>query len=134
MHVYLLLETGPGDVALLWELSRLLVVGRHRFNDIVVSSPRMSRRHAELFTDQGVPYVRDLSANHLTFVNGRRLTSSAPYALDNDDVVSFGVGSAAVSYRVCRRRHPAVRVLDLLGGQATSTQGSTAHAAGRQGT
>jgi pSer/pThr/pTyr-binding forkhead associated (FHA) protein len=51
----------------------VVVVGRHRWCDVRIASPRVSRRPCCLTLDRdGVP-VRDLGSTHGTRINGRRV-------------------------------------------------------------
>lgn len=65
-----------------------LVVGRDPSCDWVISSPVVSRRHAE-FTWQGdQAYVADLGSTNGTYVNGVQITAKT--AIKPDDEVSLG--------------------------------------------
>ncbi|MBU6175785.1 MAG: FHA domain-containing protein, partial [Planctomycetes bacterium] len=55
------------------EPGRPLVVGRASSNEIPVADERSSRRHAEIFFEDGWK-VRDLGSRNGTFVDGVRLT------------------------------------------------------------
>jgi phosphoserine phosphatase RsbU/P len=63
-------------------------VGRLPENDLVLSHPYVSRRHAELVVEDGHIYVVDLGSRHGTFVNGKPI--AARHMLGEDDTVHFG--------------------------------------------
>jgi phosphoserine phosphatase RsbU/P len=63
-------------------------IGRLPENDLVLSHPYVSRRHAELVVEEGQTWVVDLGSRHGTFVNGKPIT--ARYLLGDDDTVHFG--------------------------------------------
>lgn len=86
-----------------------LVVGRAPASDIPVIDPTISRRHAEISTDQNgyAIVVRDLGSSNGTFVNGTRV-ESAPLA--PGDIVAFG----KVSFRIQESEPPAPTLADGL--------------------
>jgi hypothetical protein len=63
-------------------------IGREMGNDVVVSDPQISRRHASLTWDGRQFIIQDLGSANGTFVNGVRLT--APQVLQPGDVVGLG--------------------------------------------
>jgi pSer/pThr/pTyr-binding forkhead associated (FHA) protein len=50
----------------------------------------VSRRHARIYTRDGVCFVEDLDSTNGTFLNGERITPYLPYAFHDGDVVTFG--------------------------------------------
>lgn len=57
----------------------------------------LSRAHAEVWSDAGKVYIKDVKSSNGTFVNGQRLSlegvESDPFELNHEDiVVSFQVG------------------------------------------
>jgi hypothetical protein len=65
-----------------------LFIGRDTTNDIVISDPEVSRRHARLFL-QGANYViEDLGSTNGTSVGGQRL--AGPYVLRSGDAITLG--------------------------------------------
>ena len=95
-----------------------LIVGRAPASDIPVIDPTISRRHAEISTDDNghAIVVRDLGSSNGTFVNGTRV-ESAPLA--PGDVVAFG----KVSFRIQESLPPAPTLSD--GAVAESQPGAT---------
>ena len=65
-----------------------LSVGRHPDNKLCLVNPTVSGRHAEVVSDGPGLLVRDLGSTNGTFVNGQRITGTAPIA--DGDVVQFG--------------------------------------------
>jgi hypothetical protein len=71
------------------ELAEECVIGRTSGAEIKVTSPSVSRRHAEIFANAGDYWVCDLGSTNPTLVNGRPL-GSAPHKLRPGDVVKVG--------------------------------------------
>jgi hypothetical protein len=65
-----------------------ITIGREAGNDVVVSDPQISRRHASLTWDGRQFIIQDLGSANGTFVNGVRLT--APQVLQPGDVIGLG--------------------------------------------
>ena len=72
------------------------VVGRALTSDIPVFDPTISRRHAELTSDESGVAVRDLGSSNGTFVNGARVDAAR---VGVGDVVSFGKVSFLITER-----------------------------------
>ncbi|KAF9544778.1 hypothetical protein EC957_011682 [Mortierella hygrophila] len=55
----------------------------------------LSRVHAEVWSDSGKVYIRDLKSSNGTFLNGRRLSAesveSEPFILNQNDNLEFGI-------------------------------------------
>jgi len=71
-----------------------VAIGRGRDCEFPVCTDDASRRHAEVYTDDGFFLVRDLSSRNGTFVNGELI--GGPRALEPGDRI--GVGSAAITF------------------------------------
>jgi hypothetical protein len=65
-----------------------VTLGREAINDIILSDPEISRRHARIFRQDSVYLLEDLGSTNGTFINGRRI--HAPTILKDEDVVEFG--------------------------------------------
>ncbi|MFB0536431.1 MAG: FHA domain-containing protein [Anaerolineae bacterium] len=65
-----------------------IIIGREVGNDVVVSDPQISRRHASLTWDGRQFIIQDLGSANGTFVNGVRLT--APQVLQPGDAIGLG--------------------------------------------
>jgi pSer/pThr/pTyr-binding forkhead associated (FHA) protein len=70
MPLRLVCLNGIADIAL---DRALVVVGRHRWCDARIASPRVSRRHCCLAPDHDGVLVRDLGSTNGTLINGRRV-------------------------------------------------------------
>jgi adenylate cyclase len=64
-----------------------MVVGRAPTSDIPVFDPTISRRHAELLSDDKEVQVRDLGSSNGTFINGARIESGT---VAIGDTITFG--------------------------------------------
>lgn len=64
-----------------------MVVGRAPTSDIPVFDPTISRRHAELVSDDTGVHVRDLGSSNGTFLNGARIETGT---VSIGDTVTFG--------------------------------------------
>ena len=64
-----------------------VVIGRDEQCDIIVDSPLVSRRHAEIEVTGRWVRIRDLGSSNGTFVGDRQITDQI---LANGDVVRFG--------------------------------------------
>lgn len=65
-----------------------LLIGRDLSNDIVISDPEVSRRHARLVLTGNTYAIEDLGSTNGTFLRGQRLT--APVVLTPGEVITFG--------------------------------------------
>ncbi len=52
-------------------LTRSLTLGRGAENDVTLSDPSVSRQHARVVLDDGVPLLEDAASSHGTFLDGR---------------------------------------------------------------
>src|SRR3954466_15711662 len=74
-----------------------LIVGRAPTCDLPVFDPTISRRHAELRSEDSTLHLRDLGSSNGTFLNGEKIESATASV---DDLVSFGkVGFRLASFR-----------------------------------
>jgi len=76
---------GPEHVLFLSETP--ITIGRSRSNAVVVRCPRVSRRHLQVWVDEGWPRIVDLSGRLHMKVNGVRVSGSS---LQNQDIVEIG--------------------------------------------
>jgi pSer/pThr/pTyr-binding forkhead associated (FHA) protein len=63
-------------------------VGRDLGNDIPISDPEISRRHARFFKQEDNFFIEDLGSTNGTFLNGERISS--PQQLRKGDLLTFG--------------------------------------------
>jgi predicted component of type VI protein secretion system len=73
-----------------------LVLGRDARCEVHVDDPTVSRRHAALRWCEGVWMLEDLSSTNGTWVNGRRVRTSAP--VRPGDVVQLGETQLRLGY------------------------------------
>jgi len=89
LSAYLIIRQGTRwtDVFRL-DPGRSLIVGRASSNEIPVADERSSRRHAEIFFEEGIWKVRDLGSRNGTFVDGIKLESSKALCAGNQITVA----------------------------------------------
>jgi len=63
------------------------VIGRSQDCDLVIDNLGVSRQHAEIVLEAGVPILRDMKSNNGTYVNGKRITR---YHLNDGDEIAIG--------------------------------------------
>ena len=63
-------------------------IGRLPENDLVLTHPYVSRRHADLVLENGVCFIADQASRHGTFINGQ--PAPARQAIGPSDIVHFG--------------------------------------------
>ena len=84
----LVVRAGGGRVGESFEISATrTLIGRSPDCDVFLDDVTVSRRHAEIVREDGVYVIRDLGSLNGTFVNRRRIESSA---LSADDEVQIG--------------------------------------------
>jgi type III secretion system YscQ/HrcQ family protein len=64
-----------------------ILLGRSNDNNVVLKSPLVSKKHAEIFRRGVEYYLKDLNSNNGTALNDVKLTSGSDVSLRNDDVV-----------------------------------------------
>ncbi len=70
------------------ESGRPLIIGRASSNEIPVADERSSRRHAEVFFEEGSWKVRDLGSRNGTYVDGQRISEAKLLAAGNQITVA----------------------------------------------
>ncbi|MDA0833734.1 MAG: SpoIIE family protein phosphatase [Planctomycetota bacterium] len=65
-----------------------MVIGRHPDCEVRLDSNMISRRHAQIVTNNGKHLIEDLGSGNGTFVNGQQIT--APTELKHDDRIKVG--------------------------------------------
>ncbi|MBV8727131.1 MAG: DUF3662 domain-containing protein [Candidatus Eremiobacteraeota bacterium] len=78
----------------IYPLDRTVAIGRSTTNDVVLTDPRVSRRHARIETSSGEPILVDLDSTNGTFVNGKRVTE--PLHLSAGNVMTLGNTTLAI--------------------------------------
>ena len=82
MNVNLCLLKKDGTRKLLPLPSTVTTIGRRRDCDMRIPLPSVSRRHCELYMENGRLMVRDLGSRNGTFLNGGRVDETAINAGD----------------------------------------------------
>ena len=67
-----------------------LSIGRTSDNDIVLSNPFLSKKHARLIVREGQVYLEDLGSKNGTFLNENRLNKYDNALLRNGDKIRLG--------------------------------------------
>ena len=70
--------------------STLLTIGRLPDNQLVITDPKASSRHAEIRQDADGYTLTDLGSMNGTFVNEQQLVSKEPHTLNSGDVIRIG--------------------------------------------
>jgi Protein of unknown function (DUF3662)/FHA domain len=91
MHLRMVKGLPPEAI---YPLDRTLTIGRAKENDVVLSDPRVSRRHARIEAGAGTPTLVDLGSTNGTFVNGARV--GEPMRLSPGNMLTFGNTTLAV--------------------------------------
>jgi ABC transport system ATP-binding/permease protein len=81
----------------------VVLIGRHRDNDLVFEFPTVSGRHLKLVAQAGGFQITDLHSTNGTLLNGSRIAPNVPHDLKPGDVVRIGDptgNSIAFSLRV----------------------------------
>ncbi|MEX0725144.1 MAG: SpoIIE family protein phosphatase [Planctomycetaceae bacterium] len=76
-------ESTPFDIA-----ASPMVIGRHPECEVRLDSNMISRRHAQIVTDNGKHLIEDLGSGNGTFVNGQQIAE--PTELKHDDRIKVG--------------------------------------------
>lgn len=84
----LVMQSGPTPGKILELHQDEITIGRDVSNEIVISDPEVSRRHARLVEQREGYVIEDLGSTNGTFVNGQRLMG--PHLLRPGEVVMFG--------------------------------------------
>lgn len=57
--------------------------------DYVARSSTIGKLHAEILSENGSFYIKDLNSRNGTFLNGKKLTSNTAYVIENNDIIAF---------------------------------------------
>jgi pSer/pThr/pTyr-binding forkhead associated (FHA) protein len=71
-----------------FELKLPAVIGRGADVDLAMADELISRRHAEIYENQGKLFVKDLGSRNGTFVNNRKILSNSP--LEPEELLTLG--------------------------------------------
>jgi DNA-binding winged helix-turn-helix (wHTH) protein len=103
--LYIRIEAGdPYDTGSLMPLKpegETLTFGRSSHTnetDVSFISPYVSRMHAEIYTEDGITFIRDLDSKHGTALNNNLLEPNMPKQLQSGDVISLAKGVVLLTY------------------------------------
>jgi DNA-binding winged helix-turn-helix (wHTH) protein len=66
--------------------------------DISLISPYVSRLHAEVFLQDGNPFIRDLDSKHGTELNNQNIEPHLPHQLQSGDVIGLAKGVVLITF------------------------------------
>lgn len=66
--------------------------------DLPVGMMFISRKHATIYKENGVWYIKDLNSKNGTFVNGTRIVSDRPFSLNDGYEISFGLSESKLIF------------------------------------
>ena len=78
--------TPAADLGRRIPVDRTITIGRHAGNALVVEQVEVSRRHAEVFVENGRAFVRDLGSSNGTRLNERELRGDVAELSDGDRI------------------------------------------------
>jgi pSer/pThr/pTyr-binding forkhead associated (FHA) protein len=84
---YIEVRTRDGAVRTVWLSRPTCTIGRGSANDLVLSDPAVSRRHAVLHWDGSRLQIDDLGSSNGLLVNGHRAESAT---LEDGDSIAIG--------------------------------------------
>lgn len=93
------------------------ILGRDLANEIIISDPEVSRRHARFFIRDENVFVEDLGSTNGTFLNGDRISS--PQQLRSGDVITLGESVVLIFEKISQ---VPVETADTLPDDVTSVQ------------
>ncbi|KAI8059084.1 SMAD/FHA domain-containing protein [Gilbertella persicaria] len=93
------------------KVGRAIADRRPSSTSMTFRSKVVSRKHAEIFVEDGKVYIRDMQSSSGTFLNNRRLCGpnqlSQPFELHDNDIIQLGVdyqGGTQEVYRCVKMR------------------------------
>jgi len=84
----LVIRSGPEPGKVFDLLGEVVTIGREIGNDIVISDPEVSRKHARLQAQEGGYIIEDAGSMNGTYVDGQRLLG--PHILRPGELIMFG--------------------------------------------
>lgn len=63
----------------------------------------VSRRHARIYSREGVCYIEDLDSTNGTYLNSERLTPYLPYVINDGDILTLGTTRLKVNIHTSSR-------------------------------
>ena len=86
-------------------------LGRESDNDIVLDEAAVSRKHAEIITNESGYHLRDLDSTNGTFVN-RQKVGEGQHLLNHGDVIRLGGGDTTFVFRNLGARTVKVSIVE----------------------
>ena len=84
----LIMKSGPEINKTFFLEKEEYTIGRELINDLIISDPEVSRKHARIFKKGEQYLIEDLGSTNGTFYSGRRITKPVP--LKNGDSITLG--------------------------------------------
>lgn len=94
---YIFVQVPGRDVQVYGFQPEKMVMGRGTECTIYIPLADVSRQHAEIFFQDGQPYLKDLQSRNGTFLNGRLLLTYESYPLKNGDMIQAGAAYLWIS-------------------------------------
>lgn len=66
--------------------------------DLAVGMMFISRKHATIYRENGVWYIKDLNSKNGTFVNGARIVADRPFSLNDGYEISLGLSESKLIF------------------------------------
>ncbi len=84
----LIMKSGP-EVGKIYKLDKdEFIIGRELINDLIISNPEISRKHARIFVKNSKLYLEDLNSTNGTFQSGKKVNK--PFQLKNGTLINLG--------------------------------------------
>jgi len=84
---YLVIETYDNR-CLTFAIDRTVTIGRSRKNEICIKDKTLSRKHLQIYFENGIYYAKDLGSRNGSFLNG--ISIKSPAKLTNGDKIQIG--------------------------------------------
>jgi len=123
MDYQLVVVRGRSDSHTVKLAEGVTVVGRQEGNQLRINSSQVSRKHCQLFENQGVLVVKDLGSANGTLVNGKKIEDQR--VLEPGDILTIG----SVKFRVEKIGAPTKKPQPAAPGKMTETAIAAAVAA-----
>lgn len=82
------MKSGP-EAGKIYKLDKdEFIIGRELINDLIISDPEISRKHARIFKKNNKLYLEDLNSTNGTFLSGKQV--SKPVQLKNENLINLG--------------------------------------------
>jgi len=84
----LIMKSGP-EVGKIYKLDKdEFIIGRELINDLIISDPEISRKHARIFKKNNKLYLEDLNSTNGTFLSGKQVNK--PAQLKSGNLINLG--------------------------------------------